>query len=196
MTDTVLSPEWFQAVAETVRQAGFLDADVQWSENVKEPASAQEFASEAIFVIANSGMKHTVARQIYEKAMGALLHGIPVIEVFGHAHKAASMEKIWADREILFAAFLAAEDKLEFCGTLPHIGKITKYHLAKNFGVDCAKPDVHLQRLADLGHGDVDRLCRDLATASGYRVATVDLILWRASAIGTLDSRTGAIASA
>lgn len=83
----------------------------------------------------------------------------------------------------------AADDKLAFCESLPWIGGITKYHLAKNFGADVAKPDVHLKRLADAAGCTAQALCDRLARETGYRVGTVDVVLWRACAIGLVDSR-------
>jgi hypothetical protein len=148
---------------------------------------------EAIFVICNSGMRYTVARSIFERCRGAIADGQPVIEVFGHAGKAAAIEAIWRDREQLLAAYLAAADKLAFLEALPWIGGITKYHLAKNFGADVAKPDVHLQRLADREGCTVQALCERLASEQGLRVAAVDTVLWRACANGVLNSRTGSI---
>ena len=82
---------------------------------------------------------------------------------------------------------------LEWLQGLPWIGGITKYHLAKNLGIDCAKPDVHLQRLADREGVTAHVLCERLAKATGYRIATVDLVLWRACATGLIDSRTGTV---
>src|SRR5690606_33268092 len=112
---------------------------------------------------------------------------------FGHPGKAAAMQEIWDRREELFRGFLEAEDRLAYLATLPWIGKVTKYHLAKNCGIDCAKPDVHLERLARLEGTDVHSMCARLARETGYRIATVDVVLWRACATGVLDSRTGEI---
>lgn len=166
-------------------------ADIAWSESVGLPQNAEEFAGEAIWVICSSGMKHDVARIIQERVNGALETGRPVFEVFKHAHKAKAIETIHRDRERLYQEFLASEDKLAYCETLPHIGGITKYHLAKNCGIDTAKPDVHLQRLADHEGTTAHELCERLAEATGWRTATVDLILWRACASGVYDSFTG-----
>jgi len=95
---------------------------------------------------------------------------------------------------MLLGRYLVAADKVEFCASLPWIGNITKYHLAKNFGADVAKPDVHLQRLADREGTTAQALCERLAKATGYRAATVDVLLWRACANGIINSRTGEIA--
>ena len=167
--------------------------DIAWSENIQPPASAEDFAQETIFVICNSGMKNTVARGIFDRVMAAVAKDKSAATAFGHAGKTAAIDTIWADRRRLFDAFLAAQDKLEFCAGLPFIGAITKYHLAKNFGVDCAKPDVHLQRLADMAGRSVAELCSTLAKESGYRIATIDLILWRACALGIVNSRAGTV---
>ena len=171
--------------------------DVAWSEAILAPESPEDFAQEAIYVICNSGMKHTIARRIYEKVAGALANGDPAGSVFGHAGKATAIDFIWRHRAYLFSRFreLTTDDaRLDWLGaTLPWIGDITKFHLAKNFGVDCVKPDVHLVRLADAWATTPDELCSTLAAAAGYRKATIDLILWRACATGVLDSRTGVV---
>lgn len=167
--------------------------DISWSENLKEPLNADDFAREIIFVIANSGMKNTVARGIYYRVIESLNGGGSASAGFGHAGKTAAMDGIWKDRELLFGAYNDAPDKLTFLETLPWIGPITKYHAAKNFGVDVAKPDVHLQRLADREGCSVQFLCDRLSKEVGLRSATVDVVLWRACANGVLDSRTGVI---
>lgn len=173
--------------------------DKQWSEAIQPPASAFDLASDAIFVICNSGMKHTVAREIYHRVMAALEEGRMSASVFGHVGKASAIIYIWQNRRGLLEEFRALktdDERLAWCGGLPWIGPITKYHLAKNLGVDCAKPDVHLQRLADLHGETVDGLCGRLAEEIGWRKATVDVILWRACAEGVLNSRTGELRAA
>lgn len=179
-------------------QGAVAQEDIEWAEALHEPQDADEFASETIFVICNSGMRYTVARGIFDRVMPALAGGSPVIEVFRHPGKAAAIETIWRDRTDLYAECIHRAGKgpfelLAFCEALPWIGGITKYHLAKNFGTDVAKPDVHLQRLADREGCTAQALCERLAKETGLRVATVDTVLWRACADGVLDSRTGTI---
>ena len=183
----------FLDIVEALRLAGFADDDIQWSENCGPPENARAFAREAVFVICNSGMKATIARQIFLRVIQALSRGDSAFTVFKHPGKAGAIDQIWFEREQHFASYQAAEDKLEFCASLPWIGAITKYHLAKNFGVQVAKPDVHLQRLADREGCTAQALCERLARESGYKVATVDVLLWRACATGVIDSRTGRI---
>jgi hypothetical protein len=60
---------------------------------------------------------------------------------------------------------------------------------SENLGADVAKPDVHLNRLAEAERVTAQELCERLAKETGYRAATVDLILWRACANGIIHSR-------
>ena len=63
---------------------------------------------------------------------------------------------------------------------LPYIGPVTSMHLAKNLGLDVAKPDRHLVRLSQwLGYTSAFELCNDIARQTGEEVRAVDLILWR-----------------
>jgi hypothetical protein len=167
--------------------------DIAWAHGCCPPKDEEAFAREAIFVICNSGMKNTIARKIFERCMAALCEGTPVRDVFGHAGKAAAIEHIWRHQGTLFIDYVMADDKLANLAALPWIGEITKFHLAKNFGADVAKPDVHLQRLADREGCTAQELCERLAKETGLRVAAIDTVLWRACANGILDSRTGAI---
>lgn len=177
----------FGRLENAICEAGY-EGDIQWSETVGPPVNADEFAREAIFVICNSGMRFTVAQGIFDRVMPALKAGKSAGAGFGHPKKVEAIDYIWRNRERLFKAFTADPDKLAYCATLPHIGPITKYHLAKNFGVDVAKPDIHLQRLADREGTTPQALCERLAAETGYRASTVDLILWRACAIGLIDT--------
>lgn len=178
----------FYELRDAVCAAGYR-GDIEWSEGVMPPTDPVGFAREAIFVICNSGMRFTVAQGIFNRVMAALEAGGAAGDAFGHKGKAAAIDHIWREREALLEAYLAAPDKLEFCQSLPWIGGITKYHLAKNFGADVAKPDVHLQRLADVEGCTAQELCDRLAAETGYRAATVDVVLWRACAIGAIKSR-------
>lgn len=170
--------------------------DIWWAENeCRMPATPEVYAMETIFVICNSGMKNTVARGIYQRVRTALEAGKSARSAFGHPGKAAAIDAIWAGRRDSHQRLLECppERRLEFLAGTPWIGEITKYHLAKNFGLPVAKPDVHLQRLADREGCTAQALCERLAAEVGLGVAAVDTVLWRACANGVLDSRSGEI---
>lgn len=183
----------FNRVVEELRRAGYADADIQWAENCAPPTTAEAFAREAIFVICNSGMKNTVAREIFRRVIEEVERGESASNVFNHEGKACAINTIWRDRIWHFSNYLAAADKLRYLESLPYVGRITKFHLAKNFGMQVAKPDVHLTRLAALEGCTAQALCERLSRESGYKVATVDVLLWRACAQGIIDSKTGAV---
>lgn len=183
-----ISCELFAKIDRAVREAGYADA-IEWSENIKAPSTAAKLAAEAIYVICNSGMSNRVAVPIFERCMAALRHGESASTVFGHQDKAAAIDEIWRRRVSLFRKLKEAADLIEFCGSLPWVGPVTKYHLAKNLGADVAKPDVHLNRLAEPEGVTAQELCDRLAQGTGYRAATIDLILWRACADGIIHSK-------
>ena len=183
-----ISRELFDEIDRAVRQAGY-DAAIEWSENMKAPATAANFASEAIYVICNSGMSNRVAMPIFERCLAAVRRNESASTVFGHPQKAAAIDEIWRRRRPLFRELRKSDDLIEFCERLPWIGPVTKYHLAKNLGANVAKPDVHLNRLAEPEGVTAQELCQRLAQETGYRIATIDLILWRACADGIIHSK-------
>lgn len=178
----------FRRIEAILRAQGYADV-IEWSESVQAPQSAEEFAREAIYVICNSGMAVTIGAPIAVRCIIRLQEGGSAAEVFGHPGKRVAIDNIWNNRAEHFAEFQAASAKLEFLESLPWIGPVTRYHLAKNLGADEAKPDVHMERLARRDKTSTQALCRRLARRTGYRVATVDTVLWRACADGLLNSR-------
>ena len=181
-----LTLERVRILEAALRRDGY-GAMIAWSEALQPPTDAAVFAHEVIYVICNSGMSVVVAGQIYRRCLDALDRGHSATAVFRHAGKAAAIDAIWQQRDALFAAYRAAEDKLDFCAALPWIGPVTKHHLAKNLGLDTVKPDVHLARLAQREGITAMELCQRLAAQTGYRAATIDTILWRACADSVLD---------
>jgi hypothetical protein len=178
----------FRRIEHALRLAGYGET-IDWSERIQSPETADEFAANAIYVICNSGMRVTVATPIFVRCMESLSAGQSATLVFGHPGKAPAIDALWRQRHELFEGYCRADAKIEFLGAIPWIGPVTKYHLAKNLGADTAKPDLHLERLARRDRTTTERLCRRLAKLTGYRVATIDTVLWRACADGILSSR-------
>ena len=162
-----------------------LDPDALLNSGSKTPPTdATDFALRVCYVIVNSGMKWTVAKEIWERMKPSLVETGTVGDTFGHPGKRKSIEQVIADRDVHFASLNDAweksrDDVIEFCGTLPHIGGVTKFHLAKNLGVDVAKPDVWLERVAAESGEDVQTMCERLSVESKDRVATVDYVVWK-----------------
>ena len=179
----------FRRVEAALREAGY-GAIIDWSESIATPADAEAFAAEAIYVIINSGFRNSIAKPIFKRCMAALRADRSSATEFGHPGKQVAIDRIWAEREEMFAAYQLEPDKLHYLKSLPWVGPITRWHLAKNLGGDHAKPDVHMERLARREKTTTHKMCRRLARETGYRVATIDTVLWRACADGLVDSRT------
>jgi hypothetical protein len=184
-----MTPLRYAELRAAVIASGYAD-EIDWAQTVRAPETADDFATEAIWVILCSGMKEQVARIIQGRVRNAIDAGLPVKgNALGKSGKAQAIDTIWLDRERLFREFGEAADKVEFCRSLPWIGDITKWHLAKNLGIDCAKPDIHLSRIAAYYGTTPAALCETLSVASGDRIATVDLVIWRACNLGIIRSR-------
>lgn len=176
-----MTTKMYLSLKRRVVDLGYSDM-IEWSEGLKPVSDVETFWSEFAWVVLNSGMKEQIARQIWGRVRPAVENGASAGSVFGHKGKAAAIDHVYANREQLLAEYLKAPDKLEYLRSLPWIGGITSYHLAKNYGHDCAKPDRHLVRIA--GKEGTHALCARLARASGDRIATVDVVLWRAANLG------------
>lgn len=178
----------------------------EWAQTVKPPTSAEHFAGEAIWVICCSGFREQAARVTQGAVKKALRAGLSATTVFPASGKGRAIDKVWFGRDQHFEEFqsrLALGRVIDWLPTLPYVGgPILRYHFAKNLGVDVAKPDRHLCRLAGVPeNGPVEAnfqaamdLCRPIAAATGDRIATVDVVLWRACNLGILSvDETGSV---
>ena len=175
----------FWKIYEMVQRAGY-QSEVDWSENLKPCDSADKFWNEYAWVVLNAGMKEQIARVIWERIKTALRELQDISEVYKHKGKADAIRSMLLNRRKTFEEYQKCPNdrKLEWLETLPYIGKVTKYHLAKNLGVDIYKPDRHLVKIADYYKTTPRALCEKLSKETGMRIATVDGILWRAANLG------------
>ena len=183
----MMTIERFRQLEAVLRERGY-GPTIDWTESIQPAASAEDFAERTIYVICNSGMANAAANAIYARCIEALHSSTAVASVFRHPGKAPAIERIWTERELLFADYNQADDPIDALEALPWIGEVTALHLAKNLGANVAKPDVHMERLARAENTTTAALCERLAQESGYRVATIDTILWRACADRILRS--------
>lgn len=163
-----------------VVMAGYAD-EIIWQRELKPCEDETDFFHETCWVILNSGMKEQIARKIWQRIQEAWHSDRDISSVFKHKGKVAAIEYVLKNCRALFADYLSATDKLLFLQTIPFIGKITCYHLAKNLGHDCVKPDRHLVRIANNFNTMPDALCEQLAKETGERKCVIDIVLWRAA---------------
>lgn len=160
--------------------------EIEWGETLKPCEDSTLFCQEYIWVICNSGMKAQIAEVIYKRILNAIINEVDISDVFGHKGKVSAIKSMISNHKSIFKGYLKAKDKLEFCLSLPWIGNITKYHLAKNLGENCIKPDRHLVRIAKKYNTDAFALCEKLSEITGDRLHTVDVVLWRSANLGMI----------
>lgn len=159
--------------------AGYAD-EITWQRELTECNNHVDFLHETCWVILNSGMREQVARVIWDRIKQAWNNKIDISEAFKHKGKVAAMKFVRDNCRGLFDGYLVAENKIEYLQTIPFIGKITCYHLAKNLGHDCVKPDRHLVRLANYENTTPVEMCEQLSKSTGEKKSVIDIVLWRA----------------
>ncbi len=173
-------------------------AEVEWQLGVRlDNVSESDFLREAAWVIINSGFRESTARRRFNGVSLAfgdwetaqyIVHNEELCvecatAYFRNRAKIRSIAKVARTiHEDGFETFMGRvrDDPIKTLSSLPFIGPITVWHLAKNIGCNVAKPDRHLVTVArSFGYVSVQELCAQLAKASGDPVGVVDLIIWR-----------------
>lgn len=164
--------------------AGY-EQEVAWAESLPPLAAvdAETFFAEYVWVVLNSGMREQVARTIFDRFMAARDPG-----VIGHPGKRAAIARAMEEYPAWVQGVLAAADPVDYLEQLPYIGPRTKFHLARNIGVETVKPDRHLERLAcTYGYeGSPLALCEAIRRHTGDRLGVIDVVLWRSCNLGLL----------
>lgn len=75
-------------------------------------------------------------------------------------------------------------DGIKYLDDFPFMGPATKWHLAKNIGLDYAKPDRHLVRIAtNVGYSTPQEMCAVIAQRINEKISVIDLVVWRFATI-------------
>lgn len=171
--------EYYQNAKKHVLTHGYKD-EVEWCEK-REPfgfCTTDTFFFEYVYVVLNAGMKEQIARKIYERFCKDLDPS-----TIGHLGKRKAVKAALEHYTNWFEALKSAENdeiRIERLNNLPWIGDITKYHLARNIGIDCVKPDRHLVRLAEQFRFKTPHdMCVEIQRYTKERLGVIDVILWR-----------------
>jgi len=172
--------------------------EIEWCDNrpTFDKMDQRNFLCEYAWVVYNSGMKNSVIEGKWVLLTDAFKLFVPhivvafskevrekVLSIFGHKQKVDAV--ITVAKLIVKKGFeerirsLIAENTLAYLDSLPFIGPITKYHLARNLGFDYVKPDRHLVRLAKKYNMTPFEFCDIIHQKTGRRLGTIDVILWR-----------------
>ena len=154
--------------------------EIEWYNNIPNLEDLDKifFFREYAWVVINSGMKNQVAEGIFKKFWNG--NKTFNFDAIRHPLKNKAIKKVYNRLDFYFDHLLQSKAKLKFLKNLPHIGDITKYHLAKNLGLNFAKPDRHLVRIANLfGYDNVQDFCKVVSELSHDKIGVVDLVFWR-----------------
>jgi hypothetical protein len=99
------------------------------------PQDARAFAEAVIRAICGASVTPDVARRAYERCRRALELGATARMGFRHPGKAEAIDRIWRERETLYAAFVAADDQYAYLASLPWVGPVIQGRLAREFGL-------------------------------------------------------------
>lgn len=209
------SRDWFLNLDSELRARG-LDSDVQSFDEIRENlesrkiCSPDEFAAHCVYVILAGGFSQKTAKKIHEKIMEFLMSNAQraksniydeLIKIFNNKNKINAVCKIWENRHKFCDEYYrqnSLDEKLNLLQKLPHIGKITANHLARNLGEDVVKYDIWIQRLGVVFSGrreleskinngklalEIKRVCDDmfahLVSVTGLPRGYIDVVLWR-----------------
>ncbi len=196
-SDRTAALTFFSAAWAYVEEAG-LGAELAWQRTVDFASFTEtHFLRETAWVILCSGFRESIVRRIFDHVSLSFCdwESAKVIVEAKNDCRTSALASFKNERKL--DAVVRTADLVYECGfstfkqrvlldpivqlqSLPYIGSITSLHLAKNLGLDVAKPDRHLVRLArQFGYTSTSDLCSDIANATGEQVKVIDLALWR-----------------
>lgn len=191
-----LTEAYVTARQEIIERGFGCEIDWQAQRNFEE-VTESSFLEEAGWVVLSSGMKESVVRAKFPQLTRAFCDWSSAraivqaeascrrraMATFAHAGK---IEAILAIARRVHRVGIeeikrsVGSEGVNYLGSFEFIGPVTRYHLAKNLGLDVVKPDRHLSRVAAaLGYPSATDLCSAIAEETGDRVAVVDLVIWR-----------------
>jgi hypothetical protein len=176
--------------------------EIDWQEEIHlDNLTEQIFLEELSWVILSSGMNEKIVKKIFpvlkQHLFGFEINQIVMkklfcydncIKVFNHSGKINAI--LYAAEHINTHSFQIIMQRLKIEGInylleFPYLGNATAYHFAKNIGMNVAKPDRHLIRIASaLGYDSPHQLCNDISLSIDEKISLIDLVLWR---YATLD---------
>jgi hypothetical protein len=188
---------------ERVIRSGYLK-EIQW-QNSKQLSATTEacFLEQFAWVALSSGMRESVVRSRFSDIRSAFGGFQSALDIVENAAAYSSRALTFFKNKPKINSVVAAAEYVSTNGyahviesltkqgpssltKLPFMGPATSLHLAKNLGMDVAKPDRHLLRIAALvGYSSVQELCGDIASYVGDRIAVVDLVFWRYATLST-----------
>ena len=203
----LFSAKWFFDLDKQLRARG-LDSDVQNFDEILKNLRARKiydadaFAFHCAYVILAGGFSQQTAKKIHKKIIDELYENganfDSLIQIFNNKNKISAICKIWEGRHNFCRDYYAldtTDNRLKYLQKLPHIGKITANHLARNLGEDVVKYDIWIQRLGcafvnkklPIDNANLlpeiknacDEMFAHLVKQTGLPRGYIDVVLWR-----------------
>ena len=210
---------WFNNLEKQIRNMG-ADSDAQSFDEIREnlshpkKLSPNEFADMCAYVILAGGFSQKTAKRIHKQIMDSIhTNGADYDTLFAMFHnknKINAICEIWNNKNVLCGEYYGIDnldDKLKFLSRLPHIGKITANHLARNLGENVVKYDIWIQRLGVVYGGNkalaqnidngklspeikqaCDEMFGHLSQETDLPIGYIDVVLWKASQLGLIQT--------
>ncbi len=213
----MFTADWFFDLDARLREMG-MDSDAQSFDEIRENLShrhvldADAFAENCVYVILAGGFSQKTAKKIHAQIMdflrtrGADFDGL--FAMFHNKNKINAVCKIWNNRAEFCRKYYDLDNtdaRIKYLSKLPHIGKITANHLARNLGEDVVKYDIWIQRLGviyahnpalaeKIDNGNLcneikcacDDMFTDLCRQTGLPRGYIDVVLWKSSQTGLI----------
>jgi endonuclease III len=176
--------------------------EIRWQNSIVfDKVDESYFLRELGWAIVSSGLNEKAARSIFRKistvfydwksasdiSSNEIVCRLNATKVFKHHGKIdAIIKSCQIISEIGFHKIKEhiRSSPIDAISAFPYLGPKTSYHFAKNIGLDFAKPDRHLERIANLaGYSDVQVFCKNISERSGDSIPVVDIIFWRFATI-------------
>ena len=208
------SKDWFENLEKQIRKMG-VDSDAQSFDEIKSNLANPkkfnpiEFADMCAYVSLAGGFSQKTAKTIHAKITDVLhKNGADydtLISLFHNKNKISAICKIWNDKDALCREYYGIDDldkKINYLSKLPHVGKITANHLARNLGENVVKYDIWIQRLGatfvnkklDIDNGKLnpkiksacDEMFEHLHQETNLPIGYIDVVLWKALQTGLI----------
>jgi hypothetical protein len=141
------------------------------------------FFYEFVYVVLASGFRGRIAARLTPELVACRGDMARMTAIFKNQRKLSAIAQIWGQRG-QWKQLRDSFTSVDALTTLPIIGEITKFHLARNIGLtSCAKPDLHLCRWCGRVAGRDDEAIVPIVTQAiadrvGRKQGTVDFALW------------------
>lgn len=156
----MFNAKWFFDLEQTIINMGF-DSDqnsfafIKKNLDYPKVLNKDEFFEAVSYVILASGFSQTTAKKKHKEIIEYLTKNKSIdiselLKIFNNKNKISAIIKIYLNRDKFCTDYYLIknlEDKLKYLQKLPHIGKITANHLARNLGENIVKYDIWIQRL-------------------------------------------------